>query len=175
MLLMATKYFCEVKMGKRLVLGNPPKHMTAEYNRASWSVVAAIMQAYGGARLEDLAAAVSQHRHVDGGSGFVKYCVRQGWLNEVTVGDLIGYLLLDVAMPITDEALEMGAEPAYQGIDLTGADFFQDANDTALYVATAEVHGCGTVEIRASATNTGRVTIDVNRGFNICENTLRLP
>lgn len=130
-------------MGKRLVLGNPPQHLTAVFNETSWRVVSAIMQAYGGARLEDLAAAVSQHRHVDGGSGFVKYCVRQGWLNEVTVGDMIGYLILDVALPIADEALEMEAPPAYMGIDLTGADFFQDATDPTLYRATVKVIGGG--------------------------------
>lgn len=162
-------------MGKRLVLGNPPNHMTAHHNNASWSVVVAIMQAYGGASLEDLAAAVSQHRHRDGGNGFVKYCLRRGWLREVPAGDLTGYLLLDVAMPITDEALEMGADRAYRGIELSGSDFFQDAEDTSLFCAKVVVDGCGNIEVFARTGTDGLATVDNSLGSIVVESTLRLP
>jgi hypothetical protein len=66
----------------RFELDTPPQVLTAQPNIESWSVIAAIMAAYGSATLEDLAAAVSQHRHPAGGLAFVKYCVRQGWLKE---------------------------------------------------------------------------------------------
>ena len=66
----------------RFELGTPPQALTAQQNIESWSVIAAIMAAYGSATQEDLAAAVSQHRHPAGGLAFVKYCVRQGWLRE---------------------------------------------------------------------------------------------
>jgi hypothetical protein len=70
-------------MTLRLTLSRPPQTLTARHNIDSWSVIAAIMAAYGGASQDDLAAAVSQHRHPEGGLAFVKYCVRQGWLKEV--------------------------------------------------------------------------------------------
>ena len=66
----------------RLELDTPPQALTAQQNIESWSVIAAIMAAYGGATQEDLAAAVSQHRYPEGGLAFVKYCLRQGWLKE---------------------------------------------------------------------------------------------
>jgi hypothetical protein len=67
-------------MTSRLTLDNPPQGLTAKHNIESWSVIAAVVAAYGSASQEDLAAAVSQHRHPDGGLAFVKYCIRQGWL-----------------------------------------------------------------------------------------------
>ncbi len=69
-------------MTSRLTLDNPPQGLTAEHNIKSWSVIAAVMAAYGSASQEDLAAAVSQHRHPDGGLAFLKYCIRQGWLKQ---------------------------------------------------------------------------------------------
>jgi len=41
-----------------------------------------VLAAYGGASMNDLVAAVSQHRHPDGGTGFIRYCLKQGWLKE---------------------------------------------------------------------------------------------
>lgn len=67
----------------RLTLDKPPQSLTARQNIESWSVIAAVMAAYGSATQDDLAAAVSQHRHPEGGLAFVKYCVRQGWLKQV--------------------------------------------------------------------------------------------
>ena len=67
----------------RLTLDNPPQALTAQHNIDSWLVISAIMTAYGGATQDDLAAAVSQHRHPAGGLAFVRFCVRQGWLKEV--------------------------------------------------------------------------------------------
>lgn len=69
-------------MPKRLVLAKPPQRQTAQHNIESWNVIAAIMAAYGGASTDDLAAAVSQHRHQDGGLAFVEYCISRGWLKE---------------------------------------------------------------------------------------------
>jgi hypothetical protein len=69
-------------MSMRLVLDKPPNRQTAQHNIESWSVIAAIMAAYGGASIGDLAAAVSQHRHRDGGRAFVEYCISRGWLKE---------------------------------------------------------------------------------------------
>lgn len=65
----------------RYVLGKQPS-LTVSHNIESWSVIVAIINAYGGAPLNDLAAAVSQHRHPGGGRAFVKYCIREGWLVE---------------------------------------------------------------------------------------------
>ena len=69
-------------MSKRLVIGECPQRQTAQQNIESWSVVAAIMAAYGGASISDLAAAVSQHRHEGGGGAFIEYCIHRGWLKE---------------------------------------------------------------------------------------------
>ena len=70
-------------MPRRIVLGNPPNALNAPQNIASWSVIAAIMAAYGSAPIEDLITAVSQHNHPAGGRGFVNYCLHQGWLQEI--------------------------------------------------------------------------------------------
>ena len=56
----------------------------AKPNSASWSVVSAILQAYGGAEYEDLCVAVRQHAHATGGKAFIDYCVRNGWLERST-------------------------------------------------------------------------------------------
>jgi len=66
-------------MQKRYVLKNKPSPRV-KHNAESWSVILAIMNAYGGASINDLAAAVSQHRHPQGGRAFVNYCIRNGWL-----------------------------------------------------------------------------------------------
>jgi hypothetical protein len=63
----------------RYIAGRAPQ-LTAEKNAASWSVVAAMLAAYGGAGYEELVAAVRQHDHPSGGKGFIDYCVRNGWL-----------------------------------------------------------------------------------------------
>lgn len=67
----------------RLALDNAPQGLTAQHNIESWSVIAAVMTAYGSASQDDLAAAVSQHKHPEGGLAFVKYCIRQGWLKQI--------------------------------------------------------------------------------------------
>lgn len=64
----------------RLRLGKPPAKRLVPHNLESWHVVVAIMSAYGGAAQTDLEAAVRQHRHEYGGTGFIQYCLRQGWL-----------------------------------------------------------------------------------------------
>ena len=66
---------------KRLVLRLEPELRTRR-NIESWSVIKAILNAYGGAYYDDLVAAVSQHRHPSGGKGFVDYCISNGWLIE---------------------------------------------------------------------------------------------
>lgn len=63
----------------RFVAGQPPQP-TSLHNRASWSVISAMLTAYGGAPYDDLVAAVRQHDHPEGGKGFVEYCIRSGWL-----------------------------------------------------------------------------------------------
>jgi hypothetical protein len=65
----------------RYRLGREPK-LTAEQNAASWKVIAAMLEAYGGADFDDLAVAVSQHDHHAGGRAFVEYCIRNGWLQR---------------------------------------------------------------------------------------------
>ena len=69
-------------MNRRFIIGVRPRGQTAQHNIESWSVVAAIMDAYGGASISDLAAAVSQHRHESGGLAFIDYCINLGWLKE---------------------------------------------------------------------------------------------
>jgi hypothetical protein len=66
---------------KRLVLRQHPG-LKAPRNIESWSVIMAILNAYGGAYYDDLVAAVSQHRDSGGGKGFVDYCISNGWLIE---------------------------------------------------------------------------------------------
>ena len=63
----------------RYWLGREP-HVTAGQNAASWSVVSAMLNAYGGADYEDFSAAVRQHDHPAGGRAFIDYCIRNGWL-----------------------------------------------------------------------------------------------
>ncbi len=69
------------KYSGRYCLGHTPSH-TAHQNIESWSVISAMLNAYGGADVEDIAAAVSQHKHPDGGRAFVEYCIRNGWLKQ---------------------------------------------------------------------------------------------
>jgi hypothetical protein len=63
----------------RFCLGREP-NLTTGQNLASWSVISAMLSAYGGADYEDLAVAVRQHAHAAGGKAFVDYCIRNGWL-----------------------------------------------------------------------------------------------
>ena len=65
----------------RYTLGKTPNH-TSGANIASWSVIAAILDAYGGGEYEQLVAAVSQHDHPAGGKAFVDYCIRNDWLRR---------------------------------------------------------------------------------------------
>lgn len=65
----------------RYLAGASPTH-TAPENAASWSVIAAMLAAYGGADYEEFVAAVGQHEHPAGGKGFVHYCIRNGWLRR---------------------------------------------------------------------------------------------
>lgn len=65
----------------RYVAGHSPLH-TAGQNVASWSVVAAMLSAYGGADYDELVAAVRQHNHPAGGKAFIDYCIRNGWLQR---------------------------------------------------------------------------------------------
>lgn len=66
----------------RYMLGQEPKHTNGP-NAASWSVIASMLEAYGGAEYEDLVVAVSQHDHAEGGKAFVDYCIRNGWLRRM--------------------------------------------------------------------------------------------
>lgn len=65
----------------RYVLGREPK-LTAGQNCASWAVVRAVLNSYGGADYDDLVAAVRQHDHPAGGRAFIDYCIRNGWLKR---------------------------------------------------------------------------------------------
>ena len=65
----------------RYVPGQLPKH-TSGPNIASWSVVGALLAAYGGGEYEELCAAVRQHDHPEGGRAFIDYCIRKGWLQR---------------------------------------------------------------------------------------------
>jgi hypothetical protein len=65
----------------RYVSGREPKHSVAP-NVASWSVVSAMLAAYGSAEFEELVAAVRQHDHPEGGRAFINYCIRNGWLRR---------------------------------------------------------------------------------------------
>ncbi|MCA9232805.1 MAG: hypothetical protein KDA57_19300 [Planctomycetales bacterium] len=76
----------------RYVAGLTPKH-TAEQNSASWSVLSALLSAYGSAEYNELVAAVRQHAHPGGGKGFVDYCIRNNWLRRAQPGsDGVGKL-----------------------------------------------------------------------------------
>ena len=65
----------------RYVAGRSPVH-TLGQNVASWSVIAALLSAYGGADYDELVAAVRQHDHPAGGKAFIDYCIRNGWLQR---------------------------------------------------------------------------------------------
>lgn len=65
----------------RYVLGRTPTH-TSGPNIASWSVVSALLSAYGGAEYEELVAAVRQHDHPEGAKAFIDYCIRNDWLQR---------------------------------------------------------------------------------------------
>ncbi|MEP5764373.1 MAG: hypothetical protein ABJ308_07255 [Halieaceae bacterium] len=59
----------------------------AAHNAASWSVIDAMINAYGPRDFWDLAVAVRGHRHEGKFTGrpqnFVAYCIRSGWLRKV--------------------------------------------------------------------------------------------
>jgi hypothetical protein len=67
-------------------LGVAPQGL-ASHNLASWRVIEAILAAYGTADFWDLAVAVRGHKHgtqrVRGPQSFVRYCIRNGWLERV--------------------------------------------------------------------------------------------
>ena len=74
----------------RYTRGKSPEFHKGRYspaNRASWSIIEAILSARGEANFWDLAAAVRGHK--DGSSpfkgpqSFVRYCVRREWLKKV--------------------------------------------------------------------------------------------
>ena len=66
---------------RRLQLAKEPT-LIAGQNLKSWSVISAILNAYGTADYDDLATAVRQHDHVAGGKAFVDYCIRNSWLAQ---------------------------------------------------------------------------------------------
>jgi hypothetical protein len=70
-----------LKNSGRYCLGREPD-ITANQNLASWKVVSAMLDAYGGAEYEEFAAAVRQHNHPAGGHAFIDYCIRNGWLRQ---------------------------------------------------------------------------------------------
>lgn len=63
----------------RYVRGKSAKP-TASQNIASWSVIDAMLNAYGSVEYYDLVAAVKQHDHVAGSESFIQYCINNGWL-----------------------------------------------------------------------------------------------
>ena len=69
----------------RYKMGTTPGNL-APHNQASWSVIAAILRAYGTADYYDLAVAVRNHQHGDkkavGPQSFISYCIRSGWLQR---------------------------------------------------------------------------------------------
>ena len=65
----------------RLKIAKTP-NLSAGQNLTSWSVVAAILNAYGEANYADLAASVRQHDHKSGGKAFIDYCIKNGWLAQ---------------------------------------------------------------------------------------------
>jgi hypothetical protein len=65
----------------RYVRGETPSHRV-QSTKASWKVIEAMLDAYGGAEYEQLVAAVAQHDHPAGGKAFVDYCIRNGWLRR---------------------------------------------------------------------------------------------
>lgn len=66
----------------RYAAGRSPAH-TAAPNIASWSVISAMLAAYGSADYDELVAAVRQHDRPGGGKGFVDYCIDHGWLQRL--------------------------------------------------------------------------------------------
>ncbi len=65
----------------RYVIGSAPSHKSGP-DAASWSVISALLAAYGGAEYEELAAAVRQHDHPEGGKAYIDHCIRSGWLRR---------------------------------------------------------------------------------------------
>lgn len=51
-------------------------------NRDTWSILEAALGPMGCATIDELVELCSRHDHPDGGKGFVRYCIRNGWLIE---------------------------------------------------------------------------------------------
>jgi len=65
----------------RYVAGSAPPQVSGP-NAASWSVISAMLSAYGGVEYEELISAVRQHDHPEGGKAYIDLCIRSGWLRR---------------------------------------------------------------------------------------------
>lgn len=70
-------------MMKMYEIGKPVQRVMVRDIAASFSVITAILNAYGTADLETLSIATAQHDRPSKGRGFVLYCERRGWIREV--------------------------------------------------------------------------------------------
>jgi len=62
-------------------LGKTPS-MTAEHNIISWNKVERRLLEHGAAEFELLVSWTEGHKHATGATGFIKYCIRSGWITK---------------------------------------------------------------------------------------------
>jgi len=76
-------------MKNRFRIAHTPK-FTDQIDIDSWNKLENYLNKHGDAILLDLVIRCSTHDHPAGGEGFVKYCIRNGWLVKLDLNK-IGY------------------------------------------------------------------------------------
>ncbi len=66
-------------MKNRFRIAHKPK-FTEQHDIDTWHNLESYLEKHGDAILLDLVIRCSTHDHPAGGEGFVKYCIRNGWL-----------------------------------------------------------------------------------------------
>ncbi len=73
-------------MKNRFRIAHKPK-FTEQIDIESWHNLESYLEKHGDAILLDLVIRCSTHDHPAGGEGFVKYCIRNGWLVKLDLDE----------------------------------------------------------------------------------------
>ncbi len=73
-------------MKNRFRIAHKPK-FTEQIDIESWHNLESYLEKHGDAILLDLVIRCSTHDHPSGGEGFVKYCIRNGWLVKLELDE----------------------------------------------------------------------------------------
>ncbi len=74
-------------MKNRFRIAHTPK-FTDQIDIESWHNLEKYLNKHGDAILLDLVIRCSTHDHPSGGEGFVKYCIRNGWLVKLDLNKI---------------------------------------------------------------------------------------